>query len=128
MVESVAVLRSCTGRAGRRNTKSDRQPRAAALAFQSVGVAGFEPTASSSRTAGKSVDEGCYACRWPLKVVLGLCWSASLLYSQLYGWGCAQVETSYLDVRLPVAVLRSALSAMGHWENAADVPEDQDDH
>jgi hypothetical protein len=28
------------------------------LAFQSVGVAGFEPTASSSRTAGKLVDSG----------------------------------------------------------------------
>ena len=30
------------------------------LAFQRVGVAGFEPTASSSRTAGKSVDQGCF--------------------------------------------------------------------
>jgi hypothetical protein len=30
------------------------------LAFQSVGVAGFEPTASSSRTAGRSVDGGCF--------------------------------------------------------------------
>jgi hypothetical protein len=30
------------------------------LAFQSVGVAGFEPTASSSRTAGKAVDRGCF--------------------------------------------------------------------
>ncbi len=30
------------------------------VAFQSVGVAGFEPTASSSRTAGKSVDGGCF--------------------------------------------------------------------
>ena len=30
------------------------------LAFQSVGVAGFEPTASSSRTAGMAVDRGCF--------------------------------------------------------------------
>jgi hypothetical protein len=30
------------------------------LAFQSVGVAGFEPTASSSRTAGRAVDGGCF--------------------------------------------------------------------
>jgi hypothetical protein len=28
------------------------------LAFQSVGVAGFEPTASSSRTAGRAVNGG----------------------------------------------------------------------
>jgi hypothetical protein len=28
------------------------------LAIQSVGVAGFEPTASSSRTAGRAVDGG----------------------------------------------------------------------
>jgi hypothetical protein len=28
------------------------------LAFQSVGVAGFEPTASSSRTAGRAVNAG----------------------------------------------------------------------
>jgi hypothetical protein len=34
------------------------------LAIQSVGVAGFEPTASSSRTAGRAVDRG-YSRRSP---------------------------------------------------------------
>jgi hypothetical protein len=34
--------------------------RAPELGFQSVGVAGFEPTASSSRTAGRSVARGAF--------------------------------------------------------------------
>jgi hypothetical protein len=34
--------------------------RAPDLALPGVGVAGFEPTASSSRTAGKAVDRGCF--------------------------------------------------------------------
>ena len=34
--------------------------RAPVLGIQGVGVAGFEPTASSSRTAGRAVDRGCF--------------------------------------------------------------------
>ena len=34
--------------------------RAPDLRFGGVGVAGFEPTASSSRTAGTAVDRGCF--------------------------------------------------------------------
>ncbi|MDX6295914.1 MAG: hypothetical protein QOH50_5137 [Kribbellaceae bacterium] len=34
--------------------------RAPDLVLPGVGVAGFEPTASSSRTAGKSIDGGCF--------------------------------------------------------------------
>ena len=34
--------------------------RTSELQFRGVGVAGFEPTASSSRTVGRTVDRGCF--------------------------------------------------------------------
>ena len=54
--------------------------RAPDLALSGVGVAGFEPTASSSRTAGKAVVGVVSAHRGSLAGTVGRCWSASLLY------------------------------------------------
>jgi hypothetical protein len=61
------------------------------LAFQSVGVAGFEPTASSSRTAGRAVDRGCFRT------------------SPAIGGCCGTVLVSL------VAVFRSCTAAVVRW-------------
>ncbi len=60
------------------------------LAFQSVGVAGFEPTASSSRTAGTTVNGGCFRTSWA-------------------AGGCSGAVLVGL-----VAVFRSCTAAVGH--------------
>jgi len=68
---------------GRFGCKTEQEPMAWApdLRFRGVGVAGFEPTASS-RTAGTTVDRGCFRTS---RATGGRCWSASLLY-------CAAVQ------------------------------------
>ena len=54
--------------------------RAPDLVLPGVGVAGFEPTASSSRTAGRAVDRVISARHKLLGAIRGRCWSVSLLY------------------------------------------------